>query len=150
MISAQELADLELCMSQITTQGNDEQSEALAKQVSLRPADELFMRLALEQAEMAAALGEIPVGAVVVLDGTVSRIGALVYGAPNPLLGADGSWVSMLPAARPPGPTKDVLHPLRPHPFHPTMPIRRGVLSEECSSVMKQFFRDRRLQRPSR
>ena len=33
--------------------------------------DESFMRLALEQAQIAAALGEIPVGAVVVKDGQV-------------------------------------------------------------------------------
>ena len=33
--------------------------------------DEVFMRLALEQAEKAAAMGEVPVGAVVVRNGEV-------------------------------------------------------------------------------
>lgn len=35
------------------------------------PKDERFMRLALEEASMAAALGEVPIGAVVVHDGAV-------------------------------------------------------------------------------
>ena len=35
------------------------------------PADERFMRLALEQAELAAQIGEVPIGAVVVCDGKV-------------------------------------------------------------------------------
>ena len=34
-------------------------------------ADERFMRLALEEARRAAAEGEVPIGAVVVLDGAV-------------------------------------------------------------------------------
>ncbi len=37
----------------------------------MKPADIDFMRLALAEAEQAAALGEVPVGAVVVLDGKV-------------------------------------------------------------------------------
>ncbi len=36
-----------------------------------READERFMRLALEQARLAAAIGEVPIGAVVVCDGAV-------------------------------------------------------------------------------
>lgn len=38
---------------------------------SADPADEHFMRLALEQAELAAQIGEVPIGAVVVCDGEV-------------------------------------------------------------------------------
>lgn len=38
---------------------------------SADPADERFMRLALEQAELAAQIGEVPIGAVVVCDGKV-------------------------------------------------------------------------------
>ncbi len=37
--------------------------------------DEPFMRLALEQAGLAAAAGEVPVGAVIVLDGVVGGVG---------------------------------------------------------------------------
>lgn len=37
----------------------------------MKPADIDFMRLALAEAEQAAALGEVPVGAVLVLDGKV-------------------------------------------------------------------------------
>ena len=39
-------------------------------------ADERFMRLALEQAAGAAALGEVPIGAVVVCDGAVVATGS--------------------------------------------------------------------------
>ncbi len=43
--------------------------------VETAPADLAFMRLALEQAELARAGGEVPVGAVVVKDGEVLALG---------------------------------------------------------------------------
>lgn len=43
----------------------------MSRDFTLRPEDEGFMRLALEQARLAAALGEVPVGAVVVRAGQV-------------------------------------------------------------------------------
>ncbi|KAK9155390.1 hypothetical protein Sjap_002870 [Stephania japonica] len=73
-----------------------------------------------------------------------ARIDTVVWGAPNKLLGADGSWVRLFPGDpesasdatnQPPGPV---------HPFHPKMSIRRGVLATECSEVMQQFFQLRR------
>eukprot|EP00887_Chlorella_sp_A99_P000738 scaffold5.g738.t1 len=105
-----------------------------------------------------------------------ARVGTLVYGARNPLLGADGSWIAMLPpghsgagdsaderggarsgaadarpccggarapaqaAAEAPAPVA----PARPHPFHPGLEVRRGVLEEECGKEMREFFRRRR------
>jgi tRNA(adenine34) deaminase len=155
------------------------------------------MRLALGQAQLASAAGEVPVGAVLVsgagevlasahnlteggadptahaemlclrraagagagwrlLESTLyvtlepcprcagaalqARVGALVYGARNPLLGADGSWVSLLPPQE--GAVEEP--PRRPHPFHPDMRVRRGVLEGECGEVMRAFFRRRR------
>ena len=79
-----------------------------------------------------------------------ARVGALVWGARNPLLGADGSWVRLLgeggdadaaPAAAdayvaPPAP--------RPHAFTPRLVVRRGVLAAECGQLMRDFFRERR------
>ena len=179
------------------------------------------MRLALEQAQQAAAAGEVPVGAALVgprgeilavagnqtersgdptahaemlcirqaaarlggwrlLDSTLyvtlepcpmcagallqARVGSVVYGARNRLLGADGSWIAMLPreadsnsgssssssdegfsgaGARPASAGK-------PHPFHPALAVRRGVLEGECSSAMRSFFQGRRLDQMAR
>lgn len=201
-------------------------------------ADEHYMRLALDQAQHAAAAGEVPVGAILVssegevlaaagnrtegsadptahaemacirgaaaargawrlLHATLyvtlepcpmcagallqSRVGAVVYGARNTLLGADGSWVAMLPRsgaasepdeedagrhegsgdesgpagssvglfggkAAPAGGSTAAVQPVRPHPFHPDMEVRRGVLATECSSLMRSFFARRRKQ----
>ena len=62
-----------------------------------------------------------------------SRVGKVVYGARNTLLGADGSWIRMF--------DRD-----RPHPFHPSIQVVRGVREEACARLMKDFFRDRRRQ----
>ena len=84
-----------------------------------------------------------------------ARVGTLVWGAPNKLLGADGSWVSLLGG----GEERDrtnmqgdstvcsqpvVASPVRPHAFHPRLAVRRGVLAEPCSELMRDFFRLRR------
>lgn len=76
-----------------------------------------------------------------------ARVGTVVWGAPNKLLGADGSWISLFPRA-----DEERLHgtdggppstaPV--HPFHPNIRVRRGVLASECSNVMQQFFKLRR------
>lgn len=105
-----------------------------------------------------------------------SRVGTLVYGARNTLLGADGSWVHMFPCddshgensimspkyhsdksdapvedanqfrrSNTPLPPKSMI-PHRPHPFHPDIRVIRGVMADECSEIMKDFFRQRRRQ----
>ncbi len=102
-------------------------------------------------------------------------MGTVVYGARNTLLGADGSWIAMLPRGEagngqacscssgsdaPPnsGASAEVTiearapatwspvpgAPARPHPFHPDLVVRRGVLAEECAALMKGFFARRR------
>ena len=48
-----------------------EKNEVAAAADEARAADEKYMRLALEEAEAAAAEGEVPIGAVVVCDGRV-------------------------------------------------------------------------------
>ncbi|CAG9465872.1 unnamed protein product [Pedinophyceae sp. YPF-701] len=76
-----------------------------------------------------------------------SRLRRVVYGAKNPLLGADGSWASLLRAGESAaagsadaGPRA----PLRPHPFCPDLEVHAGVLEGECAEAMKEFFRERR------
>ena len=101
-------------------------------------------------------------------------MGTVVYGARNTLLGADGSWIAMLPQSRAgegsasgahsgsggtsSAPTQGsgveqlqaapaaaaAVQPTRPHPFHPNMVVRRGVLAAECGDLMRSFFARRR------
>lgn len=172
--------------------------------------DDRFMREALHEAQKAASIGEVPVGAVLVSQGRIvarahnrvekendptahaemicirstarhsggwrllnstlyvtlepcpmcagallqARVGAVVWGARNPLLGADGSWVSLFPRQ----PSTDTVEEqpfsyedngtaqersLR-HPFNPDIRVRGGVLASDCSEIMKAFFRKRR------
>ena len=153
--------------------------------------DEGRMREALVLAQQACQAGEVPVGALLVLDGAVlasahnqcdaqhdptahaellclragcaalggwqalreatlyvtlepcamcagallqARVGTVVWGAPNELLGADGSWVSLLSGGE----------GVRPHAFSPRVTVRRGVLAEESAGLMRAFFRARR------
>lgn len=149
--------------------------------------DEDFMRAALAEAEKAARLGEVPIGAVVVRDGEIlvrahnlretthdatahaevlaireagrrlggwrltgctlyvtiepcpmcagallqSRIDRVVFGARDPKAWADRSILEIL---QNPG-------------LNHRVEVRDGVLAEECSAVIRQFFRERR--RPS-
>ncbi|CAD6336761.1 unnamed protein product [Miscanthus lutarioriparius] len=185
----------------------DEWEEAYQRDAEQRKADELFMREALLEAQRAADIWEVPVGAVLVQNGEIiargcnlvedlrdstahaeivcireasnklktwrladtmlyvtlepcamcagailqARIDTVVWGAPNKLLGADGSWVRLFPGdgqtstldstnqSKAAGPV---------HPFHPKITIRRGVLSAECSEIMQQFFQLRRKKQP--
>ncbi len=58
----------------------------------------------------------------------LSRIGTLVWGAPDLRHGAHGSWVNILDEV---------------HPIHPIV-VRKGVLAEESAELMRRFFRKRR------
>jgi tRNA(adenine34) deaminase len=146
--------------------------------------DEEFMRLALVQAQVARAAGEVPVGAVLVRDGTVlaggcngpigrcdptshaeievlraaghslqeyrlggttlyvtlepclmcaaaivhARVGRVVFGAWDPRAGAAGSLID---AFRLPG-------------LNHRVDVFGGVLADECQSLLRQFFAERR------
>lgn len=188
---------------QVLKETFDEWEEAYQRDVEQRKTDELFMREALHEAQRAAEIWEVPVGAVLVQNGEIiargsnlvedlrdstahaeivcireasnklktwrladttlyvtlepcamcagailqARVDTVVWGAPNKLLGADGSWVRLFPGD---GQTSTVdsanqsqtSGPV--HPFHPNITIRRGVLSNECSEIMQQFFHLRR------
>ncbi len=142
--------------------------------------DEFYMKLALQESEAAKAIGEVPIGAVVVRKGEViarahnkretdknatahaellaiqkaceavngwrltettlyvtiepcpmcagailqSRIDRVVIGAMDPKAGACGSLLNILQDER----------------FNHQVEIITGVLEEECSEIMKQFF----------
>ena len=204
----------------------DQGSESQQHPNLLLENDEHYMRMALEQAQLAYAEAEVPIGAVIIssngdvlaaahniteqhsdptahaemlcirqaatsakgwrlLESTMyvtlepcvmcagallqARVGRVVYGAKNNLLGADGSWIDVM---RPPSPgtccstregdsdsdpdsqeskeeSKKItgegkIQPRRPHPFHPDMKVTTGVLEKECSALMKEFFKERR------
>lgn len=59
----------------------------------------------------------------------LARVGRVVYGAPDPKFGGCGSVVDV-PAA----------------PFNHHVAVRGGVLAQECSAVLQNFFRQRRKQ----
>ncbi|RWR93984.1 CMP/dCMP deaminase [Cinnamomum micranthum f. kanehirae] len=115
-------------------------STAHAEMICIREASNLLRTWRLSETTLYVTLEPCPMCAGAILQ---ARIDTVVWGAPNKLLGADGSWVSLFPgdeegrngSDRPPGPV---------HPFHPKITIRRGILATECSDVMQQFFQLRR------
>uniref|UniRef100_A0A0E0HR72 tRNA(adenine(34)) deaminase n=1 Tax=Oryza nivara TaxID=4536 RepID=A0A0E0HR72_ORYNI len=195
---------------QVMKETFDEWEEAYQRDAEQRKTDELFMREALHEAQRAADLWEVPVGAVLVQNGEIiargcnlvedlrdstahaeivcireasnklktwrlavdttlyvtlepcamcagailqARVDTVVWGAPNKLLGADGSWVRLFPgdgqtSSLDSANTNQGAGPV--HPFHPKISIRRGILSAECSEIMQQFFhlRRRKKQKP--
>lgn len=146
--------------------------------------DLFFMGEALQEAEAAFAMGEVPVGAILVQDGRVlakahnlvetkkdatahaeilclqqasqtlqnwrllkttlyttlepcamcagamllSRVGRLVYAAPDLRHGADGSWCNLLSLV---------------HPTHQLL-VERGLLADLSAELLRSFFRRRR------
>ena len=149
-------------------------------------ADAAWMERALEQAALAAAAGEVPVGALVIKDGEIigsghnrnlldndptahaeivalrqaaarvgnhrltgctmvatieprsmcagalihARIARLVYGASDPKAGAAGSMLQV------------INHPGLNH----RMEVTAGVLADNCSEILQNFFRQKRQQ----
>ncbi|KAI7747979.1 hypothetical protein M8C21_027903, partial [Ambrosia artemisiifolia] len=117
-------------------------STAHAEMICIRKASTVSSSWRLSDTTLYVTLEPCPMCAGAILQ---ARIHTVVWGAPNKLLGADGSWVrlfcdadggsSSMPTDMPPAP---------PHPFHPNMAVRRGVMAAECAEVMQQFFRLRR------
>ncbi|CAL9118396.1 unnamed protein product [Musa textilis] len=187
---------------QVLKETFEEWEEAYRLESEQRKTDEFFMREALVEAQKAADIWEVPVGAVLVQNGKIiargynlveerrdatahaemicireasnllrtwrlaettlyvtlepcpmcagailqARIDTVVWGTPNKLLGADGSWVRLFPGdnggSNSSNPSNQKAGPV--HPFHPDIRIRRGVLTTECSKVLQQFFQLRR------
>ena len=57
------------------------------------------------------------------------RVNSIVYGARDLRLGAVESYISLLDES---------------HPYHPTIKVISGVRANECSMLMRDFFRARR------
>jgi tRNA(adenine34) deaminase len=143
---------------------------------------ERFMQLALEEARKAEAMGEVPIGAVIVLDGEVigrgynlretnqdplahaemiairqaaehlgswrlndcllyvtlepcpmcagaiiqSRVKTVIYGTADPKAGCAGTLMNLLDEKR----------------FNHQTEVITGVMQQECSQILTQFFRD--------
>ncbi|CAN1152142.1 tRNA(adenine(34)) deaminase, chloroplastic [Linum perenne] len=116
-------------------------STAHAEMICIREASNQLRSWRLADATLYVTLEPCPMCAGAILQ---ARIDTVVWGAPNKLLGADGSWIRLFPNGEG-GSGLETDKPAPPvHPFHPKMTIRRGVLATECADVMKQFFQLRR------
>ena len=59
----------------------------------------------------------------------LARVSRIVYGAPDIRLGACGSWINLTDSD---------------HPYHKFDEVIGGILQDECASLVKEFFRERR------
>lgn len=158
--------------------------------VSPQAADEAYMRLALEEARLAAAEGEVPIGAVVVCDGQVVArahnrretdhdpsahaeframveasqslgrwrlMGCTVYVTLEPCLMCAGLMVNarvdrcVYGAGDPKGGALGTLYDVSADPrLNHAFAVSSGVLANECSELLRSFFRARRGARQGR
>lgn len=117
-------------------------STAHAEMICIRGASNFLQTWRLSETTLYVTLEPCPMCAGAILQ---ARVGTLVWGAPNRLLGADGSWIRLFPGAEGEERPEVAEKPAAPvHPFHPNMKIRRGVLEAECADIMQQFFQLRR------
>ncbi|XP_031273631.1 tRNA(adenine(34)) deaminase, chloroplastic [Pistacia vera] len=115
-------------------------STAHAEMICIREASNVLQTWRLAETTLYVTLEPCAMCAGAILQ---ARISTLVWGAPNKLLGADGSWVRLFPNGGDGSEPSD--KPAAPvHPFHPKMTIRRGVLASDCAEIMQQFFQLRR------
>ncbi|VFQ64539.1 unnamed protein product [Cuscuta campestris] len=114
-------------------------STAHAEMICIREASNILRSWRLSETTLYVTLEPCPMCAGAILQ---ARIDTLVWGAPNKLLGADGSWIRLFPDGDGQQSTDKPLAPV--HPFHPKMNVRRGVLASECAESMQQFFQLRR------
>jgi tRNA(adenine34) deaminase len=141
--------------------------------------DELYMRKALQEAELAYEEGEIPIGAVIVCqDRVISRAHNLtetlhdvtahaemqaitaaanqlggkylkdctLYVTVEPCVMCAGAlgWSQMSRVVYGASDEKRGYEKYAPHAMHPKCEITRGVLEEECRSLMQRFFKAKR------
>ena len=141
--------------------------------------DEFFMKEALKEAEKAFAADEVPVGAVVVVNGRIiSRAHNLIerlndptahaemqaitmatnmFGGkylneatlyvtvePCPMCAAALNWAQVGKVVYGASDSKRGFSLFSPSLLHPKTEILQGILNEECSNLMKNFFASKR------
>ncbi|OIW02241.1 hypothetical protein TanjilG_15124 [Lupinus angustifolius] len=116
-------------------------STAHAEMICIREASGLLRTWRLSDTTLYVTLEPCPMCAGAILQ---ARIDTVVWGAPNKLLGADGSWIRLFPDGGESSSEPRDIPPAPVHPFHPRIKIRRGVLASECADAMQQFFQLRR------
>ncbi|KAI3452965.1 hypothetical protein Pfo_009628 [Paulownia fortunei] len=117
-------------------------STAHAEMICIREASNMLRTWRLSETTLYVTLEPCPMCAGAILQ---ARIDIVVWGAPNKLLGADGSWIRLFPSGDGGNGLEQTDKPAAPvHPFHPKIIIRRGVLASECADAMQQFFKLRR------
>ncbi|KAL2559075.1 tRNA(adenine(34)) deaminase [Forsythia ovata] len=117
-------------------------STAHAEMICIREASNMLRTWRLSETTLYVTLEPCPMCAGAILQ---ARIDTVVWGAPNKLLGADGSWIRLFPSGDGGNGLEQTDKPAAPvHPFHPNITIRRGVLASECADAMQQFFQLRR------
>lgn len=116
-------------------------STAHAEMICIREGSKVLRSWRLADTTLYVTLEPCPMCAGAILQ---ARVNTLVWGAPNKLLGADGSWIRLFPGGEGNGSEVSEKPPPPVHPFHPKMTIRRGVLESECAQTMQQFFQLRR------
>ncbi|CAA7053533.1 unnamed protein product [Microthlaspi erraticum] len=116
-------------------------STAHAEMICIREGSKVLRSWRLADTTLYVTLEPCPMCAGAILQ---ARVKTLVWGAPNKLLGADGSWIRLFPGGEGDGSEGSEKPPPPVHPFHPNMTIRRGVLESECAQTMQQFFQLRR------
>ncbi|RZC70325.1 hypothetical protein C5167_033441 [Papaver somniferum] len=118
-------------------------STAHAEMICIREASNVLRTWRLAETTLYVTLEPCAMCAGAILQ---ARVDTVVWGAPNKLLGADGSWVRLFPTGSEGKISSDLTNQLTGpvHPFHPKMTIRRGILSTECADIMQQFFQLRR------
>ncbi|KAH7658692.1 tRNA(adenine(34)) deaminase protein [Dioscorea alata] len=116
-------------------------STAHAEMICIREASNILRTWRLADTTLYVTLEPCAMCAGAILQ---ARIDTLVWGAPNKLLGADGSWVRLFPGDGGSNSLDPSTEAGPVHPFHPKISIRRAVLAAECADAMQQFFRLRR------
>lgn len=141
--------------------------------------DEYFMKIALQQAQIAFEENEIPIGAIVVLKNQIigkshnlterlndvtahAEIQAItaaadmlggkylkdctMYVTVEPCIMCAGAigWSQLSRLVYGVGDNKRGFTAFDPSPLHPKTTVTKGVCEEQCATLMKEFFKDKR------
>ncbi|KAL6190241.1 hypothetical protein ACLB2K_036639 [Fragaria x ananassa] len=123
-------------------------STAHAEMICIREASNVLRSWRLAECTLYVTLEPCPMCAGAIYQ---ARVDTVVWGAPNKLLGADGSWIRLFPDGSQGSESERSDKPAAPvHPFHPNITIRRGLLASDCANIMQQFFQLRRKRKEKR